>query len=170
MAGLTLLLVLAAATVLLAPLAERINLPYPVVMLIFGLALAFVPEMPAPTVNAELILPLVLPPLLFAAIALGAAVAPPDPVAATAVAHKLRLPRRLRTILEGEGLSNDATSLVLYEVAVAATMTGAFAPWHAGATLAAAVVIGVLVGLAIAVRPAGCSAGCPHIRPAAHSY
>src|SRR6478672_3815253 len=132
-------------------------------MLIFGLALAFVPKMPAPTVNAELILPLVLPPLLFAAarrtswrqfldnrraigllaialvgvtafavgavlhavvpglpliaaIALGAAVAPPDPVAATAVAHKLRLPRRLRTILEGEGLSNDATSLVLYEV------------------------------------------------------
>ncbi len=198
MAGLTLLLVLAAATVLLAPLAERINLPYPVVMLMFGLALAFVPKMPAPTVNAELILPLVLPPLLFAAarrtswrqfldnrraigllaialvgvtafavgavlhavvpglpliaaIALGAAVAPPDPVAATAVAHKLRLPRRLRTILEGEGLSNDATSLVLYEVAVAATMTGAFAPWHAGATLGAAVVIGVLVGLAIAV-------------------
>ncbi len=52
MAGLTLLLVLAAATVLLAPLAERINLPYPVVMLMFGLALAFVPKMPAPTVNA----------------------------------------------------------------------------------------------------------------------
>lgn len=197
MAGLTLLLALAAATVLLAPLAERINLPYPVVLLMFGLALAFVPGMPSPTVNAELILPLVLPPLLFAAarrtswrqfldnrraigvlaialvgvtafavgvvlqsivpglpliaaIALGAAVAPPDPVAATAVAHKLRLPRRLRTVLEGEGLSNDATSLVLYEVAVASTVTGAFAPWHAGGTLAAAVVIGILVGLLIA--------------------
>ena len=65
--GLTLLLGLAAATVLLAPMAERINLPYPVVMLMFGLALAFVPGMPSPTVNAELILPLVLPPLLFAA-------------------------------------------------------------------------------------------------------
>lgn len=197
MAGLTLLLGLAAATVLLAPLAERINLPYPVILLMFGLALAFVPGMPSPTVNAELILPLVLPPLLFAAarrtswrqfldnrraigllaialvgvtafavgavlhaivpglpliaaIALGAAVAPPDPVAATAVAHKLRLPRRLRTILEGEGLSNDATSLVLYEVAVASTVTGAFAPWHAGAALGAAVVIGVLVGVVIA--------------------
>lgn len=198
MTGLTLLLGLAAATVLLAPMAERINLPYPVVMLMFGLALAFVPGMPSPMVNAELILPLVLPPLLFAAarrtswrqfldnrraigllaialvlvtafavgmvlqslvpglpliaaIALGAAVAPPDPVAATAVAHKLRLPRRLRTILEGEGLSNDATSLVLYEVAVASTVTGAFAPWHAAGTLGAAIVIGVLVGLAIAV-------------------
>jgi CPA1 family monovalent cation:H+ antiporter len=72
-------------------------------------------------------------------------------VAATAVAQKLRLPRRLRTILEGEGLSNDATSLVLYEVAVASTMAGAFAPWHAGGTLGAAIVIGVLVGLVIAV-------------------
>ncbi|MCV7070034.1 cation:proton antiporter [Mycolicibacterium rufum] len=67
MAGLTLLLGLAAATVLLAPLAERISLPYPVILLMFGLALAFVPGMPSPTVNAELILPLVLPPLLFAA-------------------------------------------------------------------------------------------------------
>lgn len=198
MAGLTLLLGLAAATVLLAPLAERINLPYPVVLLIFGLALAYVPGLPPPTVNPELILPLVLPPLLFAAarrtswrqfldnrraigllaialvgitacavgvvlqaivpglpliaaLALGAAVAPPDPVAATAVAHKLKLPRRLRTILEGEGLSNDATSLVLYEVAVASTVTGAFVPWHAGATLGAAVAIGIAVGLAIAV-------------------
>ncbi|MCV7173264.1 Na+/H+ antiporter [Mycobacterium manitobense] len=198
MAGLTLLLGLAAATVLLAPLAERINLPYPVVLLIFGLALAYVPGLPPPTVNPELILPLVLPPLLFAAarrtswrqfldnrraigllaialvgvtacavgvvlqavvpglpliaaLALGAAVAPPDPVAATAVANKLKLPRRLRTILEGEGLVNDATSLVLYEVAVASTVTGAFVPWHAGATLGAAVGIGIAVGLAIAV-------------------
>lgn len=198
MAGLTLLLGLAAATVLLAPLAERISLPYPVVLLIFGLALAYVPGLPPPTVSPELILPLVLPPLLFAAarrtswrqfldnrraigllaialvgvtacvvgavlqaivpglplvaaIALGAAVAPPDPVAATSVAHKLNLPRRLRTILEGEGLSNDATSLVLYEVAVASTLTGAFVPWEAGATLGAAVAIGIAVGLAIAV-------------------
>ncbi|MDG4667761.1 Na+/H+ antiporter [Mycobacterium sp. 236(2023)] len=198
MAALTLLLVLAAATVLLAPLAERINLPYPVVMLIFGLAMAFVPGLTVSSLNPELILPLVLPPLLFAAarrtswrqfldnrraiallavalvgvtafvvgfvlqsvvpglplmaaVALGAAVAPPDPVAATAVAHKLRLPRRLRTILEGEGLSNDATSLVLYEVAVASTMAGAFAPLRAGAALAAAIAIGVAMGLVLAV-------------------
>lgn len=198
MAGLTLLLLLAAATVLLAPLAERISVPYPVVMLMFGLAIAFVPGLSVSSLNPELILPLVLPPLLFAAarrtswrqfldnrraiallavalvgitafvvgfvlqavvpglplvaaVALGAAVAPPDPVAATAVAHKLHLPRRLRTILEGEGLSNDATSLVLYEVAVASTMAGAFAPAHAGATLAGAIAIGVAVGLAIAV-------------------
>jgi CPA1 family monovalent cation:H+ antiporter len=88
---------------------------------------------------------------LIAAIAFGAAVAPPDPVAATAVARDLRLPRRLRTTLEGEGLSNDATSLVLYEVAVAGTVTGAFSPWGAAGSLALAVVVGVLTGLLVAV-------------------
>jgi CPA1 family monovalent cation:H+ antiporter len=160
--------------------------------------LALVPGIPVPSVDPEWILPLVLPPLLFAAarrtswrqfldnrraigllavalvavtafavgmvasavvpglplvagVALGAAVAPPDPVAATAVARKLGLPRRLRTILEGEGLSNDATALVLYEVAVAATMTGALSPAKAAGALSLAVVIGVSVGLAIAM-------------------
>jgi CPA1 family monovalent cation:H+ antiporter len=64
---LTLLLVLMAATVVLAPVAERIAIPYPVLLLMFGLVLAFVPDLPLPTVNPELLLPLVLPPLLFAA-------------------------------------------------------------------------------------------------------
>jgi CPA1 family monovalent cation:H+ antiporter len=72
-------------------------------------------------------------------------------VAATAIAQKLHLPRRLRTILEGEGLSNDATALVLYEVAVAAAMTGAFSPAKAGMQLALATVVGVLVGLVVAL-------------------
>jgi len=193
-----LVLLLVIATVLLAPLAERMTIPYPVVMLMFGLVVAVVPGVQVPTVHGDWILPLVLPPLLFAAarrtswrqfldnrraigllavalvavtafavgmvavavvpglpliaaVALGAAVAPPDPVAATAVARKLRLPRRLRTILEGEGLSNDATSLVLYEVAVAATMTGALAPAKAAGALGLAVVVGIGVGLVIAV-------------------
>ena len=55
---------------------------------------------------------------------LGAVVAPPDPVAATAVARRLRLPHRLVTVLEGEGMFNDATALVLYSLAVAAVVTG----------------------------------------------
>lgn len=191
------LLALMAATVVLAPMSERLSVPYPAVLLLFGLVLAFVPGVPVISPNPEMILPLVLPPLLFAAarrtswrefldnrraigllavalvgvtafavgatlqalvpglpliagIALGAAVAPPDPIAATVVAQKLRLPRRLRTILEGEGLSNDATSLVLYEVAVASTLSGAFSPLSAGKALGLAVVLGVLTGLAIA--------------------
>ena len=88
---------------------------------------------------------------LVAAIAIGAAVGPPDPVAATAVARKLNIPRRLRTILEGEGLSNDATALVLYDVAVASAMTGAFSPTHAATTFGLSLVLGVAIGLAIAV-------------------
>ena len=55
---------------------------------------------------------------------LGAIVSPPDPVAATAVARRLRLPHRLVTILEGEGMFNDATALVAYKVAIAAAVTG----------------------------------------------
>jgi CPA1 family monovalent cation:H+ antiporter len=195
---LTLLLALFAATVLLAPLAERFTVPYPVLLLVLGLLVALVPGLPTPSISPDLILPLVLPPLLFAAarrtswrefldnrraigllavalvgvtafsvgvalqalvpglpliaaLALGAAVAPPDPVAATAVARELRLPRRLRTTLEGEGLSNDATSLVLYEVAVAGAVTGAFSPWSAAGSLALAVVVGVLIGLLLAM-------------------
>src|SRR5918994_2066717 len=57
---------------------------------------------------------------------LGAIVAPPDVVAPLAVARKLGLPRRILVILEGEGLANDATALILYRFAVAAISTGMF--------------------------------------------
>ena len=196
MAVLTLLLVLLAGTVVLAPLAERMTVPYPVVLLMFGLALAFVPGLPPPSINPELILPLLLPPLLFAAarrtswrefldnrrpimllavalvgitafavgatlhalvpglplvaaVALGAAIAPPDPVAATAVARKLGLPRRILVILEGEGLANDATALILYRFAVVAISTGMFSLPTATGTFAVIVVAELLFGTAI---------------------
>ncbi|MBZ4369983.1 cation:proton antiporter, partial [Mycobacterium tuberculosis] len=64
----------------------------------------------------------ILPDLgLAAAVALGAVVSPPDAVAATAIGKRLGLPNRLVTILEGEGLVNDATALVLLRSAVVAT-------------------------------------------------
>jgi CPA1 family monovalent cation:H+ antiporter len=84
-----------------------------------------------------------------AAWVLGAVVSPPDPVAATAVARRLRLPHRLVIILEGEGMFNDATALVAYKVAVAAVVTGRVS---AGATvleLALAVVVGIGAGLVV---------------------
>ena len=68
-----------------------------------------------------------------AAIALGAIVAPPDAVAAAAVLQRLRLPRRIVTVLEGESLVNDATALMLYRMAVAAGMAGASLSIGAGA-------------------------------------
>ena len=57
-----------------------------------------------------------------AALALGAIVAPPDAVAAAAVLQRLRLPKRIVTVLEGESLINDASSLVLYKLAVSAAL------------------------------------------------
>ncbi|MBT0992731.1 sodium:proton antiporter [Cellulomonas sp. DKR-3] len=83
------------------------------------------------------------------ALVLGAVVAPPDAVAAAAVGRRLGLPRRVMTLLSGESLINDATSLTLYKVALAGVATGA---WELGAglaTFAAAVVGGVVVGFAI---------------------
>jgi monovalent cation/hydrogen antiporter len=63
---------------------------------------------------------------LAAAVALGAIVAPPDAVAATAVFRRLGVPRRIVTILEGESLLNDASALIIYRLAVvAAAGTGA---------------------------------------------
>jgi Na+/H+ antiporter len=57
---------------------------------------------------------------------LGAIVSPPDPVAPLSIARRLRLPRRLLVVLEGEGLANDATALVLYRFAVGAVSLGTF--------------------------------------------
>src|SRR3954464_12490181 len=81
------------------------------------------------------------------AIALGAIVAPPDAVAATAVLRPLRPPHRLLTILEGESLLNDATSLLIYRVAVGAVAANGFSASVVGPTFllgaAGSVVAGV---------------------------
>jgi Na+/H+ antiporter len=82
-----------------------------------------------------------------AAFLLGAIVAPPDPVAAIAVLRTIGAPRAISTILEGEGLVNDATALVSYQIAVAAGVAGTFSPTHAGVRFVVAAVGGVLIGL-----------------------
>ncbi|MBG6075223.1 sodium:proton antiporter [Polaromonas sp. CG_9.11] len=83
-----------------------------------------------------------------AAVVLGAILAPPDPVAATAVAGKTGLSHRLVVILEGEGLVNDAVAIVAYGVALEALTTGKFEATHALLALLQEVPIGVAVGLA----------------------
>ncbi len=80
---------------------------------------------------------------------LGAIVAPPDVVAPLAIARKLGLPRRILVILEGEGLANDATALILYRFAVVAITTGAFSLPKATGTFAAIIVGEVLFGAAV---------------------
>jgi CPA1 family monovalent cation:H+ antiporter len=80
---------------------------------------------------------------------LGAIVAPPDVVAPLAIARKLGLPRRILVILEGEGLANDATALILYRFAVAAISTGMFSLPKATGEFAAIVGGEILFGAAI---------------------
>src|SRR3954465_6796746 len=163
------------AAVLFAGAGDRLRLPWPVLLLLLGAAAAFVPGIEAPDIEPDLILPLFLPPLLFAtaqrtswalfrarwrtiaflavalvaltvaavartpaapaaarvpglgltgAVALGAMVAPPDPVAVEAVAGPVQMPRRLLSVLQSEGLFNDATALVIFQAAVLATVQG----------------------------------------------
>ncbi|MEV5507084.1 Na+/H+ antiporter [Streptomyces orinoci] len=193
---LALLFVLLLGSLIMVPVGDRLGLPAPVLMTLAGILLAVLPFVPNVNIPPELILPLVLPPLLYAsaqrtswrqfaanrrpifllavalvfvttaavaavapvvvpglpvaaAVALGALVAPPDPVAATAVAGSLGLPRRLISILEGEGLFNDVTAIVLYHVAVAAAVSGTFSAPEAAGELVLSAVVAVLVGLAL---------------------
>ncbi len=83
-----------------------------------------------------------------AAFVLGAILAPPDPVAATAVAGKTGLSHRLVVILEGEGLVNDAVAIVAYGIALNALSTGAFDATHAMLALVQEAPVGVAIGLA----------------------
>jgi CPA1 family monovalent cation:H+ antiporter len=78
--------------------------------------------------------------------ALGAVVAPPDAVAATAVARRIGLPRRIVVILEGESLLNDATALVFFRVAVSAAVGAAIGPLELGVEVLTAAGGGILVG------------------------
>jgi monovalent cation/hydrogen antiporter len=184
---------LVLGVVILTPVADRIGVPQPVLLTVYGIVLGAVPAIPAPDLRPELILPLVLPPLLFAATqatsirelrvaarpvltlavgltigtavmvtvvahalgvpwavaaVLGAVVSPPDPVAASAVAGRLRLPARLVTILEGEGQFNDATALVLYQLSVMAVVAGGVTAAQVGVRLVLAVAGGAAIGLA----------------------
>ncbi len=83
------------------------------------------------------------------AFVLGAVVAPPDAVAATAVGRTLGLPRRVLTILGGESLLNDGTALTAYQVAVAAVVSGTLHPAEGVAIFVLTAAGGVLVGLVI---------------------
>src|SRR5262247_1009942 len=80
---------------------------------------------------------------------IGAIVAPPDVVAPLAIARRLGLPRRLLVVLEGEGLANDATALILYRFAVVAISTGTFSLPQAAGTFTLIVVGEIIYGIAV---------------------
>jgi CPA1 family monovalent cation:H+ antiporter len=166
-AGLFELLGLVVIVAVVAALGRRVQVAGPILLVLVGFALSYVPGVPEYRIDPNVVLLLFLPPLLYAAawrtsnrsfrndlrpigllsvglvlfttlvvglvawavvpglqlsaaFALGAVVAPPDAVAATAVARRSGLPRRVVTILEGESLLNDATALTTLRVAIAA--------------------------------------------------
>src|SRR5581483_3416112 len=123
----------------------------PILLLAVGLTLFT-------TVAVGLVLHAVIPALpLAATFALGAIVAPPDAVSASAVAARVGLPRRLVTVLEGESLVNDATALVTLRVAQGAVIGSAAstAGWGGAGRIAWSAVLaaggGLVIGLAVAV-------------------
>ena len=152
--------------------AARLALPSPILLVVAGIALALVPWVPSITLEPDLVLLVLLPPLIYfaaftmswqafranlrsilllavggvivttiavagaayslfgfslgVAFMLGAIVSPPDVVAPLAVAERLSIPRRIVAVLEGEGLVNDATALILFNLALTAVFTGRF--------------------------------------------
>lgn len=114
-------------------------------MMAVGLVLA---TMVAVAIVAHLLIPALSWP---AAFVLGAIVAPPDAVAASSIAKRFRLPRIIVTVLEGESLLNDATSLVAYRTAVVAVVSGAFSLWEAGGAFLLSAAGGIIIGIVIGV-------------------
>ncbi len=176
-------------------LADRVGVPYPVLLVGVGALLAWLPWVDVPTLSPEVVFYVFLPPLLYyaayfiapddlrasartigllsvglvvvttaavagivmgiagvplaVALVAGAVVAPTDAVAATSVFARLDVPERLATIVEGEGLTNDGTALVLYTGAVGTAMVGAVHPAPLIVTLLAAPAGGAALGLAV---------------------
>lgn len=186
---------IATAIVLLVAIANRTRIAYPIVLVLGGLAIGFVPGVPRVTLPPELVLVIFLPGLLYwesvtaptsefrryafpifllafglviattivvAAVAhavvpgmgwgvafvLGAVVSSTDEVAFSPVAERLRLPRHVIAIIEGESLVNDATSLVLYAMAVGAVVSGTFSLAGGSLYLFSAVAGSVALGIA----------------------
>ncbi|HEX3889959.1 MAG TPA: Na+/H+ antiporter [Verrucomicrobiae bacterium] len=183
------------AVAVLALVARKLHIPYPILFVLGGLLLGWIPGLPKVRLNPDLVFLFFLPPLLFPAalftswrdfrlnlrpisllaiglvlfttvavayfahyfmnlplavgFVLGAIISPPDAIAATAIAERLRVPRRIVTILEGESLVNDATALVAYRFAVVAVISGSFSLAHASGQFFIVGIGGILIGLAV---------------------
>ena len=178
-------------------LARKLNTPYPIVLVIGGLIISFIPGIPKITLNPEVIFLVVLPPLLYSAawltswrefsynlvsicllafglvtftvlgvtqagqwflpgfdwrigLILGGVVAPTDAIAATSIAKRIGLPKRIVDILEGESLLNDASALLALEFGIALLVRNQRPTFISGfERLAFLMAVGIAVGLGI---------------------
>jgi monovalent cation/hydrogen antiporter len=190
------ILALIATVLAVTALAHRIRFSAPLLLMLVGIGVSFLPFVDIPELSSEVVLLGFLPPLLYAAairtsvidfranrrsiaqlsvllvvvtalgvglitwlilpvsfpvaFALGAVVAPPDAIAATTIARRIGLPRRLVTILEGESLVNDATAITCLRVAIAA-IAGTLTATQATVGFLIAALGGFAVGLVVAL-------------------
>ncbi len=189
-------LLMLVAVAVLASVARRLNIPYPIALVLGGLGLALIPGLPRVQLDPDLIFLLFLPPLIYAAgwttslhdvmenlrsililavilvlvttvvvgvvahmaipelswpaaFILGAIVSPTDTVAAEAIASRVTMPHRIVSVIEGEGLFNDATGLVAYGFGITAALSGTFSPTDAALTLIKVSVLGVAIGVGL---------------------
>jgi Na+/H+ antiporter len=187
---------LIVAIVLLVMLANHIKVAYPIILVVAGLFVSFIPALPSVRIDPDMIFLIVLPPLLFEAawsiswkelwkwrriigsfafvvvfvsalsvalvanhfipgftlalgFLLGGIVSPPDAVSAGAIVKFVKVPRRMSSILEGESLLNDASSLIIFRFALVAISTGQFIWFDASLSFAWMVAGGVIIGLIV---------------------
>src|SRR6266851_1839102 len=192
-------LVLLLVTILIGALAKRLNTPYPILLVIAGLLVGFVPAVPHIALNPDVIFFVFLPPLLYSAawntswrefsnalvnilllaiglvaftvlgvavvacslfegfdwrsgVVLGAAVSTTDAIAATTIARRLGVARRLVDIIEGESLVNDATGLLALQFGIAAIVNNqSFSIADGILRFAYLGIGGIVVGFAVSV-------------------
>ena len=189
-------LCLIIAIVLIIMLANKIKVAYPVLLVVAGLLISFIPGIPLVHIDPELIFIIFLPPLLYEAswaiswkelwhwrriissfafvvvfltatlvafvanhfipgfslalgFLLGGIVSPPDAVSASAILKFVKVPKRVESILEGESLLNDASSLLVFRFALIAVATGQFIWYEAALSFSWMLLGGIGIGLAI---------------------
>jgi monovalent cation/hydrogen antiporter len=190
------LMLLLLAIALLAQVAGRARIPYPVFLVCGGLAIAVIPGIPRIDLGPDVVFLVFLPALLYAAaftssprdlrreagrigllaialvvltvlvvaavarlvlgdlawpmaFALGAILAPTDPVAATAVFRRTPVPARVAVVVEGESLVNDGVGLTIYRAAIGAVGAGTFSLGSAAFDFVVVAVGGIAIGLAV---------------------
>lgn len=184
------------SVMMLVLLGQKLKIAYPIFLVIAGLIISLIPDMPNITIDPDLIFLIFLPPILFeaawftswrdfhyykknifslafglvlisslvvayyssyfiagATLALGFLIgginSPPDAVAATSVLKNLKIPKKVTSILEGESLINDASSLIIFKFSLAAIITSNFVLQDAIADFFIMAIGGTAIGLAI---------------------
>ena len=189
---------LLAVIMFVVMLARKIRISYPILLVLTGLVLGFVPWLRGIEIEPQMIFVIFLPPLLYesawntswkdfwkwrrvimsfaslivivtscviavvsnclipdftlaSGFLLGAIISPPDAVSATSVLKSVKIPQRLVTMLEGESLMNDASSLIVFSFAMKTVTSGTFVFTEAASSFVLVTVMGIVTGIAVAL-------------------